>query len=226
MSTFVPEFVTSLLNYELVIFDLDGTLVDSHTQIAITLNEKRLQWGFPPKTLGFYHNNIGLPISYLIQDLNLTELDSKEFIADFRNTLHDKIISNTSLFPGVLNFLEMLEVNSIKIAVATSKPTDLATLTIKHSELSRYDIFVQGTDSFMPKPDPEVILRCLAEFGDPSAIMFGDRKEDIWAARIAGIQSVGITLGGHSEAELFQAGALRVFSDWTVLNCEIESKGR
>jgi len=224
MSTFVPKFVTSPLNYELVIFDLDGTLVDSHTQIAITLNEKRLQWGFPPKTFDFYDKNIGLPISYLIQDLNLTGLDSKEFIADFRNTLHERIISNTSLFPGVLNFLEMLKVNSIKIAVATSKPTDLATLTIKHSELSRYDIFVQGTDGFMPKPDPEVILRCLVEFGAPSAIMFGDRKEEIWAARIAGIHSVGMALGGHSEAELFQAGALSVYSDWTILNRTIKSK--
>ena len=58
--------------------------------------------------------------------------------------------------------------------------------------------FVQGTDGFFPKPDPEVLRLCMQGLGAKSAVMFGDRIEDIQAAKLLGLPSIGIAHSAHS----------------------------
>lgn len=197
---------------QVALFDLDGTLVDSVEQISRTLNQARSDFGFPPQPQSFYESSIGLPLSDLLSDLTASSEIQRNLATHFRKLLVlDIQRGNVEIFPGVIELFKLLESRQICLAVATSKPTVIAQEVIRCSNLSQFAIHVQGTDNFLPKPDPTVILRVLARFNGRSSFMVGDRTEDIVAAKVAGIPGVGIAASAHSEEELKKAGAKVTF---------------
>lgn len=90
-------------------------------------------------------------------------------------------------------------------------------MVIENSEVNDLVNFVQGTDNFPAKPDPEVIKRCISVLKCNNPIMNGDRIEDIQAATVAGISSVGIAQSAHSEDLLSKAGAICTFKNIDLL---------
>lgn len=205
----------------LMIFDLDGTLVDSNSQIATNLNRARSELSYVERDHDFYFKNIGLPVEILIADLDLETTKRQVLISRFREHLIQDIRSgNNLLFPGVVELLGHLSASGIKIAVATNKPTNIAKSVIAHSKLSNFKIHVQGSDNLSPKPDPEIIQAVLLEFPNHRALMVGDRLEDIVAANSAGISSIGIASGAHNEEDFEDSDAfmtyqnLKLFSEY------------
>jgi phosphoglycolate phosphatase len=197
---------------QIAIFDLDGTLVDSVKQIAVNLNKARLDFGFPAQPLTFYQDLVGLPVSELLSDIELSEEDFTDLVKHFRSYLVRNIQQGQNLvFAGVLDTFKLFASMRVGLAVATSKPTKVAIEVVKYSPLGEFDIYVQGTDDFPPKPDPEVILRVLSHFRATPSFMVGDRMEDIYAARAADIPAIGIASSAHSEANLMDAGATFTF---------------
>lgn len=206
-----------LVDCDLVIFDLDGTLIDSHQLISKTFVELAQEWDLRNKPIDYYNQLIGLPLEKIVENEQIPIGRVGEFIEEFRNRLGAKIVYETKVFSGVFDFLNLLEKSSKDFAIATSKPSELAKLALDSCGLSKFKFFVQGTDGFLAKPNPEVVLRCLNKFGTQSAIMIGDRVEDIKAASAAGISSIGLTLGYHIEQDLLNAGATLVFPNWIKL---------
>ena len=96
---------------------------------------------------------------------------------------------------------------NVTLAIATSKPTYLAKLVVQHSGLINFIDFVQGTDGFPPKPNPEILARIQTYALGEVVVMIGDRVEDIQAAQRASIKSVGIAQSAHSIKVLSEAGA-------------------
>ena len=94
-----------------------------------------------------------------------------------------------------------------RLVIATSKPTYLAELVVRESELIYYIDFVQGTDGFLPKPNPEIIYRIQREVAGNVIALVGDRTEDIHAAKQASIIGVGVAQSAHSAEVLAAAGA-------------------
>jgi phosphoglycolate phosphatase len=200
---------------QVAIFDLDGTLVDSVEQISRNLNQARSDFGFSAQPQSFYENLVGLPVSELLSDLTTSSEILSELVTHFRELLVlDIKRGNVVIFPGVIELFKLLESRRIHLAVATSKPTAIAQEVIWSSNLSQFAIHVQGTDNFLPKPDPAVILRVLAKFTGKSSFMVGDRTEDVLAAKRAGIAGVGIAASAHSEEELKNAGAKVTFKSF------------
>jgi phosphoglycolate phosphatase len=103
---------------------------------------------------------------------------------------------------------------NIGLAIATSKPTEIAAEVVKHTMIKGFNVHVQGTDQFPPKPDPEVILRVLRLYPGVPSFMVGDRTEDMHAARSAKIPCIGIAAGAHSESKLKEAGASLTFESF------------
>ena len=202
--------------FELVaIFDLDGTLVDSVEQISRNLNEARIEFGFPAKPQEFYEALIGLPVHDLLSDLTTTPLVLNELVTHFRKLLVlDIQKGNIAIYPGVIELFQLLEGMHIQLAIATSKPTNIALEVIRCSALSSFNVHIQGTDGFPPKPDPAVIRRVLANFEYKKAFMVGDRVEDVIAAHRAGISSIGIAASTHTEVDLKMAGAWQTFNSF------------
>jgi len=199
------------------IFDLDGTLVDSRIQIQVSLDATRVNSGLPTSPEGFVEEYLGLPVESLFSDLKLEPSELHSLIQTFRENLLFEIENGNPIFDGVLSFMQQSKNLGIPIGVATTKPTYLAVEVIKNSPLKDLIDFVQGTDGFPPKPDPEVLRRCMQGLGIENAIMFGDRKEDIRAAKTLGIPSIGIAQSAHSIQDLLAEGATYSFSNFTEI---------
>lgn len=197
------------------IFDLDGTLFDSEIQIFNALNSARIEFGFLPINQEEIVSLIGLPAKELLGDLKLSDHKVSEIVDYFRIELQKSILESNPMFPNAENFVRQVKSSEFMVGVATSKPSYLAKHVVSNSPL--YDLVdhIQGTDDFLPKPEPAVIHHCLSELATDSGVMFGDRIEDIEAANRAGIASVGIAQTKHSLQELKIAGANLVFSSFS-----------
>lgn len=211
----MSELNLFIKSFNLIIFDLDGTLVDSHRQIELAMDEARMELGYGKSPERQIFQKLGQPVSDLFFDLQLSPNLKEELISTFRNYLNKKIEVNNHCFPGVVELVKFIRSNEIKIAIATSKQTIMARKVILHSVLNGQIDHVQGTDGFAPKPNPEVITLCLKNFPGYQAIMVGDRTEDVQAAKSAGIPSIGIAQSAHSDSELQFAGACFSFQKIT-----------
>ena len=194
-----------------MIFDLDGTLVDSCMQIGTAVNQARGEFGYlelSPKKISAL---IGLPINHFLSDLVLSDGEQSLVVIRFREILKGLIMEGNSTFPGVVGFLNETKQMGIKLAIATSKPTYLAKLVVANSEINGLFDVIQGTDNFPAKPDPTCIFKAMGRIDAKSAIMIGDRTEDMYAAKAALIQSVGIAQSFHDSKTLIEAGATLAF---------------
>ena len=192
---------------EAIIFDLDGTLVDSAQQIYESVNYTRILREFPEITHQKVREIIGLPAEHLFLDLGVSEQEMRELILVFRERLAELVLIENKLFPGVIETLKHLKSEGFLIGVATSKPGALTKLVIENSLMKPYVDYSQGTDGFPAKPNPEVIRKTIKALGAIKALMIGDRKEDILAATAAGIPSIGIAQSAHTEKQLLNSGA-------------------
>jgi phosphoglycolate phosphatase len=204
----INQFIGS---FNLIIFDLDGTLIDSHNQIESAMNEARIELGYGKSPSGQIFQKLGQPVNDLFIDLQLSPTLQEQLVSTFRDYLNKKIEQNNPCFPGVIELLKLFCSNEIKIAIATSKQTLMAKSVVSNSLLNGQIDHVQGTDGFAPKPSPKVIEICLDSFPGSQAIMIGDRTEDMLAAKNAGIPSIGIAQSAHSASELERAGASFTF---------------
>ena len=203
----------------LLLFDLDGTLLDTAKQIEFCMNKIRTDFGYRALLPAEYVRLIGQPVDQLLLDLNLSFDEKEQLINQFRKCLRTEITRNgVKCFDGVVDIFYLLESLGVSAAVATTKPSELAKHTVNHSNLRHFNIHIQVTDNFLPKPSPIVINKILAELNPMYALMVGDRIEDIEAASRAGINSIGIAAGAHKEEALLSSGANLVFPDFLGLS--------
>ena len=203
----------------LAIFDLDGTLLDTSKSICDTLIFTLNELDLPTLARNQILEAIGMPLTEILSPLRLPPAIEAVVVSRFRELLQINIQNGVSVFPGVVEFINELVRNSVNLAVATSKPTLLAKESMKFSALKSFNFTILGSDGLKPKPNPEVLLRVMAQHPNVKKIvMFGDRVEDILAASAAGIQSVGIAQSAHSMDELLNAGANLTFKDFEQVN--------
>ena len=205
-----------------MLFDLDGTLVDSKKQIQVSLDKTRVTLGLPATPVDLVQEQLGLPVESLFSDLRLGPLELDELVQIFRKNLLLEIKKGNRIFEGVVPFIQKSKNLGISIGIATTKPTYLANEVIDNSGLARLIDFIQGTDGFSSKPDPEVLRRCMQGLGIENAIMFGDRIEDIQAAKNLGIPSIGIAQSAHSIQDLRREGATYAFNNFTELELNFD----
>ena len=194
------------LRAEAVIFDLDGTLVDSAAEIAYSINHVMMQRGNDELPVDAVRRLIGRPPSEIFEMAGWRDPTAIEVaVLDFREHLARHIGERSTVFPGVVGLLERLAAMGIATAVATTKPTGLARLAVKAAGLSKLLQHVQGTDGFPPKPSPDVVQRALSRLGVSNGLMVGDTPDDIHAGRAAGLQTVALLHGTRPAEELQMA---------------------
>lgn len=200
---------------DLVVFDLDGTLVDTRAQISQATQITRSQLGLGIASTDSLRDWFGMSPNLFFSELSGQEL--KAAVKSFRLTLLE-LSTEVRVFPEVVEALEELRVANVLTAIATTKPTWLAEKVVSSAGLSGLIKHVQGTDERPPKPDPAVFLACLALSGTSvglSSFAIGDRLEDAKAGTAAGLQAVGLRRNDFDplEEEYLQAGATWVVSD-------------
>ncbi len=201
-------------NHRAFIFDLDGTLVDSENQIHRAILETSRLMDIEELSYAQLHKTLGLPLQAILQPLNLEPWKLAGFTRKFRQLLCEEIKRGNQLFPDAISFLELVKSHDFVIGIATSKPTNLAKLVVKYSDLKSLVDHTQGTEAFLPKPHPRVIFECMRGLKVNTALMIGDRREDMQAAIAANIPGIGLAHSFHQEAELISSGAILAYGSF------------
>lgn len=209
---------------QLVVFDLDGTLVDTRAQISQATQITRSHLGLELASSRSLRDWFGMSPNLFFSELDGWELE--DAVQAFRVTLLELSLE-VDIFPEVAGVLEALKGEKVVTAIATTKPSWLAEKVVSRAGLSDLIDFVQGTDEFPPKPDPAVFLACLSQSGSSaglSSFAVGDRIEDAIAGKASGLQAIG--LRRHEldppEDKYLLAGATCVVED---LNQALEKIG-
>jgi len=190
---------------KLIIFDLDGTLIDSLKDITNAVNHATRPYGIAEKSVREMGDLLGTGISILIDRVLGDRRD--ELKEDVLNRVMDyysaHLVEYTTIYPGVGDLLEKLV--GYKKAVVTNKREQFAKTMLKELGLVYYFDSILGSDSVgAKKPSPLPLLHLLDLFKlDPSeAVMVGDSEIDIAAGQGAGVKTVGVTYGYRERESL------------------------
>ena len=197
-------------SYDILLFDLDGTITDSTEGIVKCLENAIKQMGFelPEDTNKF----LGPPIRQSFSEfcgMNPQQID--EAVGIFRERYSKTGLYENQVYEGVSEMLEELKNSGKRIMVATSKPEVYAKRIFKRAGLDRYFEIVGGAELDGSRDyKHEVIEYVLAKAGITDrnrVLMIGDRRQDVIGAHKTGIKCLGILWGFGSREELEEAGA-------------------
>ena len=186
-----------------LVFDLDGTLIDSKLDLALSVNAARAHMGLPPLEHETIYSFIGQGAPMLIRQAlgeAATDANVERALDFFITHYREHLLDNTLTYPGVREALEALR--GWPMAVLTNKPVRPSERILAGLGIAGYFRRVYGGNSFATKkPDPEGMHALLGEFGvsPREAMLVGDSEIDVLAARNAGVWSCGVTygLGSH-----------------------------
>jgi phosphoglycolate phosphatase len=194
---------------EPVLFDLDGVLVDSRTPFARSLNAALQHGGLPLREEAELHAFIGPPIHETFRQLTGAE-DVDAFVDAYRARYRAKMDEETTVMPGIPALLEALRGRAL--VVATSKPKALADPLLESLGLRGHFLAVEGPALAARAESKATTIGRALQALPPGArpLMVGDRLHDVHGAAAHGLDCVGVLWGIGSEAELREAGAVRI----------------
>jgi phosphoglycolate phosphatase len=185
----------------LIIFDLDGTLIDSARDLEIATNETRSHFGMPPLDAPLIHSYVGNGAAMLVRRALGPEA-SEELVSEalgyFVKYYRAHALANTRLFPGVAALVSGLADEGHRLAVLTNKPVKISTDILAGLGVGRHFVRVYGGDSFAEKkPDPIGIHTLVKETASVACEtwMVGDSGVDIQTARNAQVRACGVAWG-------------------------------
>jgi phosphoglycolate phosphatase len=192
--------------YGLVIFDLDGTLVDSKLDLVHSVNAARGLMNLPPISEQLVSSYVGNGAPVLMQRAlgpEASDADVARGLEFFMTYYRAHMLDNTRMYPGVKEALDRLWDAGAQMAVLTNKPVRLSRLIVEGLGLKQHFFQVYGGNSFeQKKPDPIGIEALLGESGlaRERTIMVGDSGVDIQTARNANVQACGVSYGFQPES--------------------------
>lgn len=185
-----------------IIFDLDGTLVDSAPDIAESLNEVLGQRGLPPLPLASVKAMVGSGIPVLISRAleahGVQADDVKPLVTDMIGVYAQRATRLTALFDGVEDCLGAFRRSGVKMAVCTNKQQDVTDIILRDLEISHYfECAIGACPELARKPDPAMLHHALGAMGASAAyaVMVGDSHVDAGAAKAAGMPVVLASFG-------------------------------
>ena len=201
--------------YQYILFDLDGTLTDSGmgivNSVAYSLQKKGIDVEDKEELLKF----VGPPLieSYR-RYYGYSMEEAVEMVDIYREYYGTKGLYENSVYEGMEEVLKVLKERGKVLIVATSKPEEYARQIVEHYGLSKYFMYVAGSNMDETRTKKaEVIAYALESCNIQNmneVVMIGDRKHDVLGAKAMGLDSIGVLYGYGSREELGAAGADRI----------------
>lgn len=213
----------------LIVFDMDGTLIDTHGLIAEHMATAFAGNGLPEPTPAEVRQIIGLSLPVAIA--RLAKSDDAPFVdrlvETYKTAYRESLEHNADrepLFPGAREALDRLRNSpATLLGIATGKGLAGVHRILGNHALTGHFVTLQTPDHNPSKPDPSMLLRAMAEtgMGPNETIMVGDTVFDIELAVNAGCQSVGVTWGYHDPGDLVRAGAGAMIDSYDELDAAL-----
>ncbi len=194
---------------KLVIFDLDGTLLDTIEDLGNATNHALRSLGFPERTREEYYRLVGRGITNLFKGAVPEGCDSPETIARMRDLFLTyygvHLCDFTHPYPGVVDLLKHITAHGVQLAVASNKYQEGAETVVRHffGEFS-FAALLGQQEGFPLKPDPGIVELCRRTAGvlKEDILYVGDSNVDMQTGKNADVDTVGVTWGFRSREEL------------------------
>ena len=203
------------MRYDTVIFDLDGTLLDTLQDLAAAVNYALHQQGYPPRTVQEVCRFVGNGVEKLMRravPAGLPEERIMAALAVFKDyyALHNN--DATAPYPGIPELIDALQEKGLKLAVVSNK-NDPNLKALCQYYFPSIPLAVGEREGIRRKPEPDTVLHVMKEFGSAKChtLYVGDSDVDVQTARNAGVDCAAVLWGFRSEEHLKNAGARHLF---------------
>ena len=208
--------------FSAVIFDLDGTLLNTLEDLADSVNFALGQFGFPPRTYGEVRDFVGNGVSNLVRRSLPGGQKTPEFedvLALFRRHYSENCRSKTRPYGGILELLRALSGAGIKMAVVSNKYDAAVKELVRLYFGDLIPVAIGESEKARRKPAPDTVLSALAQLGAAAegAVYVGDSEVDLQTAKNAGLPCITVTWGFRDKASLAAAGAETMVDSVTEL---------
>lgn len=196
-----------------VIFDLDGTLVNSLEDLATSTNYALNKYGFPTHETEKYKYFVGDGMIKLMErvlpEQNRDDVTVNRLFESFFKFYSEHYLDKTVAYDGIHNVLDTLKKDGVKIAVVSNKKDDMAQIVVEKIFGNVFDFVVGKREGYPTKPDPKLTLEVIDILGvTPKECAFvGDSGMDMAAAKNSGCLAVGVLWGFRTADELNNNGA-------------------
>lgn len=206
------------MRYKAVLFDLDGTLLDTLSDLAGALNAARQMNGLPAQDIEQIRSYIGNGRRKLIERSLSTdpgEYDEElavKLLTDDSRYYNSHCMINTKPYDGIVDLIRRLKSDGIRICCVTNKADETANTLIGHFFPDMFDIVAGSVPEVPVKPDPAVVERCLIKLGlqESECVFIGDSEVDIQTAANAGMDCISVCWGYKTREFLEREGAMRI----------------
>jgi len=209
-----------------VIFDLDGTLVDSAPDIRASVNKMLAEEGLPeldlPTVISFIGNGLPVLVQRVMAHFQIAETEFPRLSARVLEIYNASTSAQTVTYEGVREVLDALRAKSVRLGVCTNKPKEPAMHVLEELDLSKYFDVVVGGDTFEKrKPDPLPLLETIGETPIQDVLYVGDSEVDAETAQRAGVTFAFFT-EGYRKSPVDDIPHDRRFSSWDAFLAVLE----
>ena len=222
---------------KLVMFDLDGTLIDSVPDLAAAIDRMLVALGRPPAGLEAVRQWVGNGAEVLVrralagslEHAQVNDADAAHGLELFMQA-YDEPHTLTTLYPGVVDTLRWLNRQGVEMALITNKPERFVGPLLDQMKLGRYFRWIIGGDTLpQKKPDPAALLRVMQMAGaQPGESLFvGDSRSDVLAAKAAGVPCAALSYGYNHGRPIEEESPSLVIDDLRALvpGCVVTDSG-
>ena len=207
--------------FRLILFDLDGTLVDSQMSICLIMREAFVNAGLEPPDLPATRRIVGLSRERAVAELLPQESDDSlvsKLVASYREAYwikRDRRELDEPLFDGAFDILKALNRPEVCLGIATGRHRRSLNAILEGHGLEEMFVVIKTPEDGPSKPSPEILNQAMAEMGASreETVFIGDTIYDMQAGRNAGVRAIAAAWGYHEADELAAAGAARVLDD-------------
>jgi phosphoglycolate phosphatase len=213
------NLMTDYQNYRGIIFDLDGTLLDTLDDIANAANATLSRNGFPEHPIEAYNYFVGDGVQTLIERIlpegNKTESTIRTCLGTMREEYINHLNVKTKPYEGILALLKELQGLGFRLSVLSNKPHELTVECVHHYfGKASFSPIVGQKPNVPKKPDPSAANQIVKDWNlKPSEVFYmGDTSTDMKTAKAAGLYPIGVTWGFRTEQELLDHGAQMIIN--------------
>lgn len=200
------------MKYDTIIFDLDGTLLNTLDDLRDSLNVALNTFGYPPRTLEEVRSFVGIGVKTLVKralPVHSTEEEIEQCLAFFTEHYSHNMRNKTRPYDGIMELLLDLDRFNLKLAIVSNKFDAAVKDLAKEYFGDLINIAIGESENVKKKPAPDSVYAAIKELGSDlnKTVFVGDSETDVQTAKNAGIPCIGVTWGFRTREVLRKEGA-------------------